>query len=530
MTFDLLIEGADLLDGTGAESVRADLGITGGRIAEIGSLGTSRARERIDGSDRVVSPGFIDIHSHDDFNLPLNPRANGKTLQGVTTVVTGNCGFSPAPLLPDTRGLLQEVSSFLDSGLDYDWQTFGQFLDALPATSVNIAPLVGHVAVRCAAMGVEERASKPKEMETMKALVAEAMEAGAHGFSTGLIYPPSCYADRREITQLAAVAAKFGGGYFTHMRDEGAGVLDSIKETIAVGKGSGAYMQIAHFKVTNAANWGKSGEMLAMIDKARADGLHLTCDQYPYTATSTGMKTMLPQWTQAGGSEALVARLEEESQRGKIRREVLAMFEKSSGRVGTWEDAIVSDSPSHPQYAGMNLEAIAATEKKPPVDALLDLLIADKAKTLGVFFCMDEADIFNIMRHPAVAIGSDGIFLGVPGQPDHTRPHPRYFGTFPRVVGRYTRENPVLELPEAVRKMTSLPADILRLPDRGRIAPGYAADLVLFDSAMIIDTATYQDPRRTPIGIDTVLVNGVPVVRGGTSTDATPGTVLRRGA
>lgn len=530
MKFDLVICDAEVLDGTGAEAFRADVGISGGRIAQVGKLSRNQARDSISGEGRLVCPGFIDIHTHDDFNLPLNPLAHGKTRQGVTTVVTGNCGFSPAPVVPERLGLLREVCSFLDTGIGYGWSSFGEYLHSLPASAVNIVPLVGHVTVRCGAMGVEERAPKPAELKAMQAMVAEAMEAGAHGLSTGLIYPPSCYGSTREITALAKVAAQYGGGYFTHMRDEGAGVLKSIDEAVSIGKGSGAYVQISHLKVTNPGNWGRAGELLRRIDRARAKGVAVTCDQYPYTAASTGMKTLLPQWVHEGGSDGLVARLKQVKSRAKIRRETLQLIKSGTARIGKWEDAVISDSPSNPESAGMNLAQLAAKEDKEPVDAMLDLLIADHAKTLGIYFCMDEQDVIEIMRHPAIAVGSDGIFLGIPGKPDPTRPHPRYFGTFPRVVGRYAREKAVLTLPEAVRKMTSLPADILRLPQRGRVAEGYAADLVLFDPAIIIDTATYQEPRRAPIGIDAVLVNGVPVLRGGRETDAAPGVVLRRGA
>ncbi len=528
MSFDLLITGGRLLDGTGAAAYPADVGIVEGRIAEIGKLAGSRATRTLDASGSHVAPGFIDIHTHDDFNIPLNPLVSGKTRQGVTTVVTGNCGFSPAPVVPARRKLLEEVCSFLDSGLDYGWKTYADYLAGFPATGVNIVPLVGHVTVRCGAMGVVERAPEDGEMLAMKELVAEAMKAGAFGLSTGLIYPPSCYGETAEITELAGVAAQYGGGYFTHMRDEGAGVLDSIREAIAIGRGSGAYVQISHLKVTNPSQWGRAGELLALIDEARAAGLALTCDQYPYTAASTGMKTLLPRWVHEGGSEALVARLRDPETRARIRAEVLELIGSGDSRVSRWEDAVVSDSPTRPEAAGKNLGELAEKEGRAPVDLLLDLLLDDRAKTLGIYFSMGEEDVFEIMRHPAVAIGSDGIFFGKAGQPDTTKPHPRYFGTFPRVVGRYTREQPILALPEAVRKMTSLPADILGLGDRGRLQPGSAADVVVFDAETVIDRATYAEPHQPPVGIHTVLVNGVPVVEGGEATEQAPGAILRR--
>lgn len=528
MAFDVLVLGGEVLDGSGAPAYRADVGIIGDRIAKLGKLAGKQARTTIKAEGRTVCPGFIDIHSHDDYNLPANPLARGKTAQGVTTVVTGNCGFSPAPVVGDKRHLLREAASFLDTGLDYSWQSFSEFLHRLPPRAVNVAPLVGHVTLRCCVMGMEDRPPQAVEMERMTSLLVEAMEAGAFGMSTGLIYPPSCFAEPEEITALARVAARHGGVYFTHMRDEGPGVMDSVREAIAVGRGSGARVQISHLKIANKANWGSAGQVLGLIDEAREQGMALACDQYPYTAASTGMKILLPQWVHSGADQGVGASLAGAETRKKARGEILQLVAQGASRIGEWKDVLVADSPSQPDYVGLNLNQIAERETKEPVDALLDLLVADHGKTLGIFFTIGEEDMFEIMRHPAVAVGSDGIFLGVPGQPDRTKPHPRYFGTFPRVIGRYCREAAVLGLPEAVRKMTSLPADILGLTARGRIEPGFAADLVVFDPATVIDTATYQEPHRMPIGIETVLVNGIAVVEKSRGTENTPGLLLRR--
>jgi N-acyl-D-amino-acid deacylase len=527
--FDLLIRGGTVIDGTGAPAQRADVGVRHGRIAAVGDLAGQRAGTVVDADGRTVSPGFIDIHTHSDFNLPVNPVAAGKLVQGVTTEVTGNCGFSPAPVVPERETIFRENVSFVDSGLAYDWRIFDEFLERLPPLGPNMAPLVGHTTVRCGAMGVEDHAPTPAELEHMQALVEEAMQAGAFGFSTGLIYPPACYARMDEVAELARVAARHGGGYYVHMRDEADGVLDSLRENIAVGERSGAHVQISHLKVGGAQNWGRAGEALALLDEALARGVRLHCDQYPYNAASTGLKVILPPWTYVGGSEALVARLRDGATRARIRAEVLRDMAGHFMRMSGWEQAMISESPSQPALAGLNLAELGARTGTEPVDALLDLLIADRAKTLAVYFLMDEGDVRRILAHPQVAIGSDGIYFGRPGDLHSGRPHPRYFGTFPRVLGRYARDEGVLALPEAVRKMTALCADIVGLGDRGRIREGLAADLVVFDPATILDGADYLDPFRPPTGIDTVLVNGTPVVREGRATGATPGRVLRRG-
>jgi N-acyl-D-aspartate/D-glutamate deacylase len=287
-------------------------------------------------------------------------------------------------------------------------------------------------------------------------------------------------------------------------------------------------VQISHLKVANKANWGRAKEVLALIDRVRAEGVALTADQYPYTASSTGLKTLLPQWAHDGGSLALVARLNDPAVRARIRAEVLATMGAGTIRIATWDDAIVSDSPSHPELAGLTLAVAGQKLDRQPVEALFDLLAADHARTLGIFLSMDEEDLRAIMRHPAVGIGSDGIFLGVPGRPDRTKPHPRYFGTFPRVAGKYARDEAVLTLPEAVHKMTGLSARILGLKERGLLRPGFAADVVVFDPKTVADTATFDKPHQAPTGIEAVIVNGVVTVHDRKLTGGVGGRVLKR--
>ena len=527
--YDLVIVGGEVLDGSGAPAVRADVAVQDGRIAEVGDLARARAQRRLDAAGRVVAPGFIDSHSHDEFNLPVNPLIPGKTLQGVTTQVTGQCGWSPAPILPAHRKTFVENASFLDSGLDYAWDTMGEFLAAMPPLAVNLAQLVGHVAVRCAVMGVEDRLPSAEELERMRQLVAQSMEQGAFGFSTGLVYPPSAYAQTDEIAELAQVAARYGGGYHTHMRNEGERIFDSVREAAEIGRRSGAAVNISHLKISGKNHWGHAAELLALLEELRAGGVRLNWDQYPYPAGSSGLKSLLPNWAHVGGTEGLIGRLESPAQRDQIRAEMLeGMSEHGYMKIAAWTDVMIADSPKQPAYNGLNLQEIGERERKLPVDSMLDLLLQDYAKTLAIFFTIGVEDMERILAHPATTIGSDGIITTVPGQPDLTKPHPRYYGTFPRILGRYAREQHLLTLPQAVHKMTGLPAEQLGLTDRGRIAPGLGADLVVFDAGSVLDRATYKEPQQHPEGIDEVIVNGVSVVSGGQHTGATPGTILRR--
>jgi N-acyl-D-amino-acid deacylase len=527
---DLLITGGFVLDGTGAPAVRADLGVAGGRIIEVGRLAGARAARVIRADGRVVSPGFIDMHAHDDFNLPVNPLASEKTRQGVTTLVTGNCGLSPAPLGREHPQAVLDAVDTLDSGLDYDWPTFGDFLDRMPPLGLNAATLVGHGTVRTAVLGDESRAPRADELARMAALVGEAMAAGAFGLSTGLFGPPSGYAETDEIVVLARVAARYGGGYHTHMRDEGVHIAEAVREALEIGASAGCPVQISHLKISSLDHWGRADELLATIEDARRRGVRVACDQYPYSASSGGLRHHLPAWVHEGGLHALLGRLRNPESRARLRYDLLEGMAKAgiSLRFYRWDLTRVSESPTRPDYAGLTLAEIGAREGKAPVDALLDLLLADGGRTGGIYFHIDEGDVRAIMRDPHVGVGSDGLYTGRPGRPERGRPHPRHFGTFPRVLGRYVRDESILALPEAIRKMTSLSADVLGLADRGRIRAGAAADLVVFDPAAVTDRATFETPHQPPAGIAAVVVNGVPVVLAGEPTGATPGRVLRR--
>ena len=526
---DLLLLGGHLLDGSGAAETRADVAVRGGQVVETGDLRKHSAKLKINAEDCIVAPGFIDMHAHDDFNLPLNPYAVGKITQGVTTVVNGNCGYSPAPVHPDRLDTLVDLMAAIDSGLDYHWRDMQEFLNVHPQCGVNVCQLVGHNAVRCAVMGVEARAPTLRELTAMQAHVSEAMQAGAFGFSSGLVGPPSGHATTDEVVELARAAAHYGGSYHTHMRNEGAEVESAIEEALEISRRSGAALQISHLKISNPDHHGIAERLLDLIHRARADGIDVHCDQYPYVASSGGLRARLPKWAQAGEKADILARLRDPDQRARLRYEIDGGMAREgvSMRIYRWQDVRIGMSPSHPDYVGLTLAQIAEREGKAPAEAMLDLLLADELATRGIYFHMSEADVRRIMRDPLIAIGSDGLYMGLPDQSDPTNPHPRHYGTFARVLGYYTREEKVLALPEAIRKMTSLPAQILGLNDRGLIAPGYAADLVIFDPEQIIDQATFEHPHREPTGVHSVIVNGVAVVQDGRAIGDTPGQVLR---
>lgn len=526
---EAILRGGRVIDGTGAPATVADVAIGGGRIVEIGNLSHLSAPAEIDAGGAVVAPGFIDMHAHDDFNLPVNPYAEGKISQGVTTVVNGNCGYSPAPCDPDRLALHREIVLNIDSGLDFGWASMGEFLDRHPDCGVNVCQLVGHNAVRAAVMGVEARPPTEAELDAMRAHVDEAMRAGAIGFSTGLFGPPSGNADIGEVVELARVAARHGGSYHTHMRNEGSQVAEAIDEALEVGRRSGAAVQISHLKISNPDHHGIADRLLARIRSARDEGIDVHCDQYPYRASSGGLRARLPAWAQTGTRDEVLSRLADPQTRARLRNEIEEGMARDgvSMRIYDFADVLVAVSPSRPHYVGLSLAEVAVQESKPPAVAMIDLLLDDLLATRGIYFHMSEVDVRRILADPLVAIGSDGLYMGMPGKPDTTNPHPRHYGTFARVLGHYTRDERLLDLPEAVRKMTGLSADILGLKDRGRIAPGMRADIVIFDPEAIRDRATFEAPHQTAAGIVDVLLDGVAVMRNGAPTGATPGRVLR---
>ena len=525
--FDLKIAGGTVLDGTGAPPRRADVGITGDRIEAVGDLASEGAGRTLDVAGLTVTPGFIDIHSHSDWRLWGNRRAESKIRQGVTTEVVGNCGFSPAPVSDEFREELRGFALYVPEGMDFSWNSTRDYLRRYEdeGVALNVVQLIGHGTLRLAAMGFARRPPTAREQATMERLMDESMADGAAGLATGLIYAPGSYAATDEIVGIAKRAGARRGLYASHIRGEGATLLDAVREAIQIGREGGLPVQVSHIKAAGRAHWGRVKDALALIDAARAEGLDVRADVYPYTASSTSLRTLMPDWVLEGGIEAMLGRLTEPTSRARIRAEITGGAGMLSRGLG-WEDVMIAYAPARPDAQGRRVSEIAASRGQEPLEAAMDLLVDEAGRGNVILFQLDEADFRTALVHPHVMIGSDGSSLAVEGAMAAGRPHPRSYGTFPRVLGHYARDERIITLPEAVRKMTGLPADRLGLTDRGVLRAGARADVVAFDAARIIDRATYEEPHRYAAGVSHVLVNGRVVVEGGEHTGALPGRVL----
>jgi N-acyl-D-amino-acid deacylase len=497
--FDILIRDGLLVDGTGAAGVVTSVGIRGGRIAEIGALAGATARETIDASGLVIAPGFIDVHTHVD-EIATQPAIPHFVRMGVTTVVAGNCGGSAADVA----------------------EGFAEVEAAKPA--LNYATLVGHNTVRREVMGTANRQATPAELTKMEALVDQAMRDGAVGFSTGLQYVPGTYAETGEIVALARAAARRGGVYATHMRNEGTTLEEAVGEAINIAEQAQCPLEISHLKVDAPSRWGASAKALAMIDAARARGLRVNADQYLYDAASSNLGIRFPSWVLEGGQDKINERLDDDASWAKIRAEMRELIRERGledygfARIAEYRTDRALNGLTIPQ---VSQKVLGAADLATQQEMMRRMLRAGGASM--VYHFMSDDDLTRILRHPMVSIASDsGLNTFGEGVP-----HPRGYGNAARVLGRYVREQKVITLEEAIRKMTSLPADQFSFADRGRLAAGKAADVVVFDAGTVGDRATYAEPHQYPTGIVHVLVNGVAVVRGGTQTDARPGQVLR---
>jgi N-acyl-D-aspartate/D-glutamate deacylase len=536
--FDLILAGGRVLDGAGNVDVRADVAIESGRIAAVGRLAAAEARERVDVTGLTACPGFVDVHCHSDA-LPFaaDPLA-AKILQGVTTEVNGNCGSTAFPLLPETRDLMKEHQAGLFADLPWDWLRAGEYFASLERAGPvsNVAPLVGHGAIRTAVLGFDNRPPTDDELTTMRRLVGESLADGAVGLSSGLIYAPGFYSQTAELVALAEVLRGSGRPYCSHVRGETATLFQAHAETIEIGERSGVPVQHSHLKAAGRANHGRAGALLALLERARERGVEVTGDAYPYDAGSTRMAALLPPWSQEGGRDALLERLTIPADRERIKRDFrdgIPGWENLAG-AGGWDKVRVSSVDSNRSLLGKSIRQIADERDADPVDALCDVLVEERGRPTIVVTMMDEPDVRQILQHPLVMIGSDAIIT-------RGKPHPRTWGTYPRVLGHYARDvglfsqaearrstrYPTPGQAEAVRKMTSLPAQKFGLWDRGLVRPGLAADLVVFDPATVLDRATYDDPEQAPAGLPHVLVNGVFAVRDGRYTGARAGQVLR---
>jgi N-acyl-D-amino-acid deacylase len=528
--FDLLIKNGQVIDGSGAPSFQADVLIQGDRIADVLPPGKAEAAGSIDARGQVVAPGFIDMHSHGDFTLPACPSADSLIHQGVTTAVVGQCGFSMAPLLPLTRA---EVIISLETRkypVPWDkWTDFGSyldFMDGLPL-AINVVPLAGQGTIRAGVMGFVSGRADSSQMEKMQAEVRKAMEQGAWGISTGLIYPPGSYASTEELVELVSPAGRLKGFYFTHLRNEGRSLLQAVAEAIRIGRETGAAVQIGHLKAGWPANWEKQAKALEMIDKARKEGLDIHADVYPYLAGATSLKSLLPDWAQEGGKDATLRRLKDH---GLRQRMSAGMKEEGFSGEASWDRIRISRSGLRPEYAGCFVSELASRAGQPPEEWVFDALLQSDLDMGMITFMMSEENLKAALRHPAVMIGSDSTVLSTEGPLAQGAPHPRAFGTFPRIISRYVREEKALSLEEAVYKMSGLSARRLGLEDRGLIKPGRKADLVVFDPGAIQDRATYEAPFQYAEGISLVICNGLPVFAEGKTTGVHPGRVLRRKA
>jgi N-acyl-D-amino-acid deacylase len=529
MAHDILIRGGLLLDGSGAVGKPGDVAIRAGRIAAIAPYIDDVAAKVIDANGLAVAPGFIDIKTHSDFTLPINPKAESKVRQGVTTEIIGHCGFSVAPALPGKVELLRDYLSPSAPWLPFKEMTFPDYLDSFPATAVNAGMLVGHNTLRLMVMGMENRAPTHAELEAMTLLLEEALAAGALGLSSGLFTAPGSYAQPDEMIALCRMVKRYNAGYFTHLRDESNKVLEAVEEAIAIAETCGVHVEIVHFKCSGLDNWGKAAHALDMIAAAGARGLDIDCDSYPYAAGSNPLKNLMPQWVQAGGVGAMLERLAHKQTRERIRSDIARDGLNNWGRIPSWDCVQISISPHLPQHAGRTIGALAAERGQDPIDTVADYLVEDKGATRVLVTSISEDDIRDIVRSPVALVGSDGNCVATYGTVSQGMPHPRFYGTFPRIIGHYVGELGVIPLELAVHKMTGATARALKLKDRGLLREGYCADVTIFDPGDFKDRATYADPHQYPTGNrTTVIVNGSIVVEDAGHTGALPGKVLRR--
>ncbi|MEX2534502.1 MAG: D-aminoacylase [Trueperaceae bacterium] len=517
---DILFRDARIVDGSGNPWFRGDVGVEAGQIASIGDLSGSSARLVVEAHDAYLTPGFIDVHTHSDFSLPAFPRAESLISQGITTEVVGNCGLTPHPVDPERIELIQKYTAFLGATMPWDWSSTAQFLEYMESLplSHDVLSLVGHGSIRVAVMGFDNRAPTSSELDLMKRYVAEAMEAGAAGLSTGLIYAPGSFASSDELIELCSVVRRFRGIYTTHLRDESAGLMAAVEEALQIGKSAGVPVQFSHHKVMGEANWGLVRESLSRIDRARREGQDVTLDQYPYTGSSTTFSVFLPGWALEGGVAGLLERLGDNESRHRIAVAAQRM---------DWNQVLIAglNRSEDKDYEGLSIHQLGAALAKDPFEAALDLILSEGGPFSIVRFGMAEQDVKYVMRHPHVMVASDGHAMSpkLGG-----KPHPRSYGTFPRVLGRYTDELGGLSLEESVRKMTSLPAQRFGLWDRGLIRPGQRADLNLLGPT-ISDTATFSEPHSYSRGVESVMVNGRLVWTGGSDTGARAGKIVRSG-
>jgi len=522
---DLLFAGGRVVDGTGAPWFRADVCVLADRIAAVGLLSGVSAKRRIDAAKLVIAPGFIDMLGQSEYNVLVDGRAASKITQGITTEITGE-GGSIAPL--NSRMLADGKVTFEHYGVTPNWTTLdGYFKEFVKrGSTINLGTFVGAGGVRNMVIGKDDRAATPAELQAMEAAVAQAMEEGAFGLSTSLIYVPDTYASTEEIIALAKVAARYGGSYITHQRNEDDSIDESLDEVFRIAREAALPAEIYHLKTAGKPNFGEMPAVLARIESARGQGLDVTADQYPWTASSNNLDASLPVWVREGGAEKLVARLSDTATRARAREDFLA--DQGPFWPGQAGEILITSvlNPGLKKYEGQTIADIAKAEGKDPLDVIMDVVVADRGNTSRVTFSMDENDVRAALQHPLVSFCTDSPAMAEDGILSQEKSHPRAWASATRILGKYVREEKVLPLEEAIRKMTSLPASRMRLRDRGVLRPGMLADLVAFDPETVRERSTYTDPTHYSEGIPYVAVNGQLVVDGGRITSARPGRAL----
>jgi N-acyl-D-amino-acid deacylase len=531
--FDVVITNGHIVDGTGSPWYAADLGIRSGRVAAIGRLGNAPAKRRIDAKGMVVAPGFIDMLGQSELTLLVNPHVPSKIFQGITTEITGE-GGSAAPL--NDKMIAADRVTYEHFKITPDWRDLSQYFARLEkqGIGINFATYVGATTVRRMVLGDSNVAPTPAQLEQMKALVRQAMQQGARGVSTSLQYAPAPYAKTDELIALASEAAKFGGVYATHMRSEGNDVLGALDEAIRIGREAPIPVEIWHIKAAGKPNWGRMPKIVAKIDSARASGVEISANTYAYPAWFNSMSAFVPPWAHDGGDKALITRLKDPAMRARMRKDM-------ETNDGTWDnewqeipgpDAVLVSVVQNPKLLpiqGKTLAAIAKMRGTDPINTLFDILVEDQAFTECAVFAMSEPDILLALKQPWTSVDNDSQGTAPDGLLGQEHPHPRAYGTFPRILRKYVREDHALTLEDAIRKFSSLAAQKMRLADRGVLKEGMWADVVVFDPKEIRDVATFEKPNQLSVGMRYVLVNGVPVISDGKMTNALPGKVLRGG-
>jgi N-acyl-D-amino-acid deacylase len=527
--YDLIIKNIKIYDGSGGEPFISDVGIKGDRIAKVGSINSELRTSNFElrGEGLCLSPGFVDIHSHSDYYLLIDPLAQSKIRQGVTTEVGGNCGYSAAPIfgvpLEERRKPYKE-----QFGLDLNWTDLKGYIERLErdGISLNYCQLAGHNTIRASVMGVVDREPSSEEIKKMERIIEDALNDGAVGMSVGFAYTPSCFAKKDELSGLCKVVAKKGGIFTTHIRNEGRNLIESIEEVITIARNSGVRLQISHLKTSGKENWGKLNRAFELIESAIDEGIDIACDRYPYIAGNTGLQSVLPDWVFDGGKEKAIERLKNNKMREDIKIELLKRYKPDD-----WNEVMISQvvTDKNKEAEGKTVKRGAGLFKRDMLNFIFDILIEENMEVDAIFFSMNEENMKSILKKDYVMIGSDSGARSDKGVLGLGLPHPRTFGTFPRVLGKYCRDEKLFDLPTAIYKMTSFPCRRIGINNRGLIKEGYFADLAIFNPDTISDTATYESSKRYPVGIEYVIVNGRITVKNGEHTGAKSGRVLRKG-